>query len=85
LIIAMPFNRAASVQQNSASQSEVPKDGGHQRRVGHLEVKEPLRGIEDFAGHPVELLSVVPAAAYVFKGLLAEMVSGVRTARWRSR
>jgi hypothetical protein len=52
------------------------KDGGHQRRVRHLEVKEPLRGIEDFTGHPVErhvlevLLGVVPAAVHVFKAPL---------------
>ena len=45
-------------------------------RVRHLEVKEPLRGIEDFAGHPVErhvlevLLGVVPAAVHVFKAPL---------------
>ena len=30
------------------------KDGGHQGGVRHLEVKQPLRGIEDFTGHPVE-------------------------------
>jgi hypothetical protein len=49
------------------------KDGGHQQRVRHLEVKEPLRGIEDFTGHAVErhvlqvLLGVVPAAVHVFE------------------
>ena len=52
------------------------KDGGHQRRVRHLEVKEPLRGIEDFAGHPIErhvlqvLLGVVPAAVEVLEAAL---------------
>ena len=52
------------------------KDRGHQRRVRHLEVKQPLRGIEDFAGHPVErhvlevLLGVVPAAEHVFEAPL---------------
>jgi hypothetical protein len=52
------------------------KDGGHQQRVGHPEVKEPLRGIEDFTGHPIErhvlemLLGVVSAAEYVFKAPL---------------
>ncbi len=30
------------------------KDRGHQQRVRHLEVEEPLRGIEDFTGHPIE-------------------------------
>jgi hypothetical protein len=30
------------------------KDGGHRRRVRHLEIKQPLRGIEDFTGHPIE-------------------------------
>jgi hypothetical protein len=49
------------------------KDGGHQGRVRHLEVKEPLRRIEDFAGDPIErhvlemLLGVVPPAVHVFK------------------
>jgi hypothetical protein len=49
------------------------KDRRHQRRVRHLEVKEPLRGIEDFTGHPIErhvlevLLGVVPAAVHVFE------------------
>ena len=52
------------------------KDGGHQRRVRHPEVEEPLRGIEDFAGHPVErhvlemLLGVVPAAVHVLEAPL---------------
>jgi hypothetical protein len=52
------------------------KDGGHQLRVRHLEVKEPLRGIEDFTGHPIELhvlevlLGVVPPAVRVFKAPL---------------
>ena len=52
------------------------KDGGHQQRVRHLEVKEPLRGIEDFTGHPIErhvlevLLGVVPAAVHVFEATL---------------
>jgi len=41
------------VQQKLASQSlYARKDGGHQQRVRHLEVKEPLRRIEDFTGHP---------------------------------
>jgi hypothetical protein len=76
LIIAMPFNRAGSVRQNSASLVVRAKYGGHQRRVRHLEVKEPLRGIEDFTGHPVELhvlevlLGVVPPAMHVFKAPL---------------
>jgi hypothetical protein len=58
------------------------KDGGHQRRVRHLEVKEPLRGIEDFTGHPIErhvlevLLGVVAAVVHVFKAPPAEIVSG---------
>jgi hypothetical protein len=49
------------------------KDGGHQQRVRHLEVKEPLRGIENLTGHPVErhvlemLIGVVPPAEDVFK------------------
>jgi hypothetical protein len=52
------------------------KDGGHQQRVRHLEVKEPLRGIEDFTGHPIKLhvlevlLGVVPAAVHVFEAPL---------------
>jgi hypothetical protein len=65
LIIAMPFNRAGSVRQSPDGRpAGVPgvgepvvvraKDGGHQQRVRDLEVKEALRGIEDFAGHPIE-------------------------------
>ena len=51
--MTMPFNRAGSVRQNSASQSlYARKDRGHQPRVRHLEVKEPLRGIEDFTPKP---------------------------------
>jgi hypothetical protein len=52
------------------------KDGGHQRRVRHLEVKEPLRGIEDLTGQPIErhvlevLLGAAPAAAHVFEAPL---------------
>jgi hypothetical protein len=52
------------------------KDGGHQGRVRHLEVKEPLRRIEDFAGDPIErhvlemLLGVVPPAVHIFKASL---------------
>ena len=52
------------------------KDGGHQGRVRHLEVKEPLGGIEDFAGDLVErhvlevLLGVVSTAMHVFKASL---------------
>ena len=52
------------------------KYGGHQRRVRHLEVKQPLRGIDDFAGHPIErhvlevLLGVVAAAVHVFEAPL---------------
>ena len=52
------------------------KDGGHQQRVRHLKVKEPLRGMEDFTGHPIErhvlevLLGVVPAAVHVFEAPL---------------
>ena len=52
------------------------KDGRHQGRVRYLEVKEPLRGIEDFAGDPIErhvlemLLGVVPSAVHVFKAAL---------------
>ena len=52
------------------------KDRGHQRRVRHLEVKQPLARIEDFTGHPVErhvlemLLGVVAAAEHVFKAPL---------------
>ena len=83
----MPLSRAGSVRQPPDGRpAGVPgvgepivgrsKDGGHQRRVRHLEVKEPLRGIEDFTGHPVErhvlevLLGVVPAAVHVFKAPL---------------
>jgi len=53
------------------------KDGGHQQRGRHLEVKEPLRGIEDFTGHPIEFhvlevpLGVVPAAEHVFEAPLS--------------
>jgi hypothetical protein len=52
------------------------KDGGHQRRVRQPEVEEPLRGIEDFTGHPIErhvlevLLGVVAAAVHVFEAPL---------------
>jgi hypothetical protein len=78
LIIAMPFKsggiRAAEVGEPVVVRA---KDGGHQRRVRHLEVKEPLRGIEDFTGHPIErhvlemLLGVVPAALHVLEAPLA--------------
>jgi hypothetical protein len=84
LIIAMPLRRAGSVRQppdgRPAGVGEPvvvdAKDRRHQRRVRHLEVKEPLRGIEDFTGHPIErhvlevLLGVVPAAVHVFKAPL---------------
>jgi hypothetical protein len=87
LIIAMPLSRAGSVRQPPDGRpAGVPgvgepvvvraKDGGHQRRVGHLEVKEPLRGIEDFARHSIErhvlemLLGVAPAAEHVFEAPL---------------
>jgi hypothetical protein len=80
----MPLRRAGSVRQPPDGRpAGVPgvgepvvvgaKDCGHQRRVRHLEVKEPLRRIEDFAGHPIErhvlqmLLGVVPAAVHVFE------------------
>jgi len=49
------------------------KDRGHQLRVRHLEVKEPLARIENLTGHPVErhvlevLFGVVPPAVHVFK------------------
>ena len=59
------------------------KDGGHQRRVRHPEVKEPLGGIEDFTGHPIELhvfevlLGVVPPPRCTFsKRPWAVIVSG---------
>ena len=75
--MTMPFNRAGSVRQNSASQSlYARKDRGHQPRVRHLEVKEPLRGIEDFTRHPIErhalevLLGVVAAADHLFEASL---------------
>jgi hypothetical protein len=90
LIIAMPLRRAGSVRQppdgRPAGVGEPvvvdAKDRRHQRRVRHLEVKEPLRGIEDFTGHPIErhvlevLLGVVPAAVHVFEAPWAEIVSG---------
>ena len=80
----MPLSRAGSVRQPPDGRpADVPgvgepvivgaKDGGHQRRVRHLEVKEPLRWIEDFAGDPIErhvlemLLGVVSPAVHVFK------------------
>ena len=83
----MPFNRVGSVRQPPDGRpAGVPgvgepvvvraKDGGHQRRVRHLEVKEPLRGIEDLTGQPIErhvlevLLGAVPAAAHVFEAPL---------------
>ena len=53
------------------------KDGRHQQRVRHLEVKQPLAGIEDFTGHPIErhvlevLRGVVPPpAVHVFEATL---------------
>ncbi len=52
------------------------KDGGHQHRVRHLEVKEPLARVEDFARHPIErhvlevLRGVVSAAVHVFEAPL---------------
>ena len=68
------------------------KDRGHQRRVRHLEVKEALRGIEDFTGHPIELhilemlLGVVPAAVHVFEAPLGgDRLGEPRTVRRRSR
>jgi hypothetical protein len=77
LIIAMPLSsggiRAAEVGEPVVVRA---KDGGHQQRVRQLEVKEPLRGIEDLTGHPVErhvlevLLGVVPAAVHVFEAPL---------------
>jgi hypothetical protein len=80
----MPFNRAGSVRQNSASQSLYARKMGHQQRVRHLEVKEPLRGIEDFAGHPIELhvlevlFGVVPPAVHVFEAPLGGDRPGFR-------
>jgi hypothetical protein len=77
LIIAMPLRRAGSVRQNFGEPVVVrAKDGGHQQRVRHLEVKEPLRRIEDFARHPIErhvlemLLGVVPPAVHVVEAPL---------------
>ena len=72
----MPLSRAGSVRQNSASQSLYARRSRTVAAVRHLEVKEPLRGIEDFAGHPIEryvlevLLGVVPAAGHVFEAAL---------------
>jgi len=40
------------------------KDGGHRRRVRHLEIKQPLRGIEDFTGHPIECVGGTRRHAY---------------------
>jgi hypothetical protein len=87
LIIAMPLSRAGSVRQPPDGRpAGVPgvgepivgrsKDGGHQRRARQFEVKEPLPGIEDLTGQPIErhvlevLLGAVPAAAHVFEAPL---------------
>ena len=67
------------------------KDGGYQRRVRHLEVKEPLRGIEDFTGHPIErhvlevLLGVVPPAVHVFEAPLGGDLGRASSSRERPR
>jgi hypothetical protein len=80
----MPLRRAGSVRQPPDGRpAGVPgvgepvvvgaKDGGHQRRVRHLEVKEPLRRIKDLAGHSIErhvievLAGLIPAAVHVFE------------------
>ena len=52
------------------------KDGGHQRRIRQPVIEQPLRGVEDFAGHSVEHhvlempRGLVPAAMHVFEAPL---------------
>ena len=73
MIIAMLLRRARTRREPVIVRA---KDRGYQQQVRDLEVKEPLRGIEDFTGHPFELhvlevlLGVVPAALHVFKAPL---------------
>jgi len=73
LIIAMLLRRARTRREPVIVRA---KDRGYQQQVRDLEVKEPLRGIEDLARRSIErhvlevLLGVIAAEAHAFKAAL---------------
>jgi hypothetical protein len=66
--------RAAEVGEPAVVRAE---DGRHERRVGHLEVEQPLRWIQHLAGRSVEphvgevLLGIVPSPMHVLEAPLS--------------